>query len=196
MDRIFTHPVPQSAGRLQTRHFQKGEQGVYNGMRITHIESKHPSVNRNYRNAVMVERMDGQGQPQIFYGSYQDVQQIVTQIKDSPDQVVQRLRVTQDSPTGQHYLNKPAPPKMQEEMTPEQMEKHSTAHLLYPDQGKENRPLSVQQEEKQALKEHREKVAADSQMYPSSSEGQKAIKEQTTPVPGGQATALTDGGEA
>ena len=80
-DRIFTHAVPQSAGQLQTRHFQKQAQGIHNGVRLTQIESQHPAVDRNYRHAIMVERADGQGQPQIFFGSYQDINSLATELR-------------------------------------------------------------------------------------------------------------------
>ena len=57
------------------------------------------------------------------------------------------------------------------------------AHAIYPDQGKENRPLSRMQEEKQAAKEHIREIAESKVLYPSSADGKAEIDKQLNPTP-------------
>jgi len=58
-------------------------------------------------------------------------------------------------------------------------------------QGKENRPLSRMQEEKQAAKEHIREIAESKVLYPSSADGKAEIDKQLNPTEDGVSTLVT-----
>jgi len=76
-------------------------------------------------------------------------------------------------------------------MTGPELEKAAFAHAIYPNQGKENRPLSRMQEEKQAAKKHIRELAESKVLYPSSEDGKTEIDKQLSPTGNRMSTLVT-----
>jgi len=187
-DRLYLHPV-NSSQRLKTKHFQIKNEGTYKGTRMRLIESQHPAVHGNYRHGIMIEMPNKS--PMVVYGEYESIQNTANAIKKDPDALQKRIRPVGRSESNQYYLNKPAPPRLHQEMTGSEMEKAAAAHAIYPNQGKENRPLSRMQEEKQAAKEHLRELAESKVMYKDTVDGKAEIDKQLNPTGGGVSTLVT-----
>ena len=92
------------------------------------------------------------------FGSFDEINKIALDIKNSPDKVFQTLRPLAPSPTGTFYLND-KPPAMIQNPLESISQNQVDATKLYPTQGSENRPLDRQQMEKKAFKDHMNEVA-------------------------------------
>nr|BDD45485.1 hypothetical protein 9 [Desulfobulbaceae bacterium] len=179
MDRIYLHPI-SSKQKLHMKHFRKQKQGVTaDNVRLTHFEAtpNNKVVNQAYRAGILVEYPDGRST--TVFGNANEIAGVAKQIEADPSAVMKRIRPVGQSRGGNYYLGGPAPSEPQNKLSPQQINEAAGPLKIYPNQGQEDWPRTRAGEEKAAFKQHLFEVAEKTfgGVHPSSSDGQKAVKQ-------------------
>ncbi len=164
----YIHPIKNDL-KLQLKHYQRQAEGTTpSGVRMQHIESAKPFIHTDFKQGILAEVPTPKGvQEMVFFGSYEDVNNVVAELKDNPEKVFSQIRPVDQATSNQFYLNKPAPSgSLFVEISPGEMEKLTAAQKLYPNQGRESQPTTRRQEETRELKAHMAKVAPEEQASP------------------------------
>jgi len=192
MKREFLHAIHPD-GKFRTSDFHVKQEGrAADGTKIQQFEAVNPAVNHSYRHGIQVQKPGNT--PLMVFGSYNEIQDISSAIKNDPDKVVRSMR-----PIGRSQffsLNNPITnTKTHSAPTEDKARSYIDAKRLFPDHGKDSQLLSDEQVEKRALKQHMQIVAESKNPFPkSSAEGQEWSNNYLKVGTQSPSTLLTDGG--
>lgn len=196
--RIYLHPVV-SKQKVNIKHYRRQKQATTaDGVRLTHFTATPDNkvVNPHFKSGIMAELPDGQTL-QIF-GPHDQISNVVKELESDPGAVYRSLRFAGQSSGGNYYLNSPAPAEPQNELSPAELDQAATPHKLFPNQGSEDYPRTMQMEERQAAKAHVREIAEKKYggTHPSSADGQAAVEAAVNRAEGGASNTTIIGAAA
>lgn len=176
-ERNYLHPV--QTPKFRTSDFQRMETGkTADGTRIERVRATNPAIREGYRDAVYIHP-PGNAPPMLVYGPSNEIHQIGQRIKADIDGVMKTLRPLGSSQT--YSLNGPAPAETHKMPSEHEVNSYKTAKAIFPTHGRDNEPLSNEQIERRALKEHTRDLAESKERYPTSSDGAERVETTLNP---------------
>jgi len=153
MAKNYLHPVNNKTP-FKSKHFKIKQEGkTPDGTIVRQITSSGSEMAHDYRFGIQVLPNSSDDKSMIVFGNYDDINSVASEIQRNPDKVMNSIRPVGPSPSNAYYLNKPAPAKTHAALS--EISKDSIrAKRMYPNEGRDQQPVSRMQQEKRDFRTH------------------------------------------